>query len=72
VLLTVDDKNSWPSDLERRQSKTMIDAVTLDHLPIGINQDRQVEAMSLMVRSHLRAALANDHYDFGSKPMVCW
>jgi hypothetical protein len=44
----------------------MIDAVQLDYRPIGIDQDRQVEAMSLMVRSHLRAALANDHHDFGS------
>jgi hypothetical protein len=38
--LTVDDKNAWPSNVERRESKTMIDAVTLDYRAIWIDQDR--------------------------------
>jgi hypothetical protein len=39
ALLAVDDKNRWPSDIERRQSKSMIDAVMLDHRAISIDQD---------------------------------
>jgi hypothetical protein len=40
ALLMVDDKNGWPSNVEGRKSKTMIDAVTLDHRTICIDQDR--------------------------------
>jgi hypothetical protein len=40
ALLTIDNKNGWPSDVERGKSKTMIDAVALDHRPIRIDQDR--------------------------------
>jgi hypothetical protein len=64
--LTVDDKNGWPSDVERRQSKTMIDAVPLDHRAIWIDQDRKVEAMCPTVLGHLGAALAGDYHDLSS------
>jgi hypothetical protein len=37
TLLTVDDKNGWPSDVEGRKSKPMIDAVMLDHRAISID-----------------------------------
>jgi hypothetical protein len=30
-LLTVNDKDGWSCDVERRQSKAVIDAVTPDH-----------------------------------------
>jgi hypothetical protein len=31
ALLTVDDENGWPRNVERRKPKTMIDTVALDH-----------------------------------------
>jgi hypothetical protein len=66
TLLTVDDKNGWPSDVERRQSKTMVDAVTLDHRAISIDQDWEVEPMGPVVFRHFRAALANNYHNVGS------
>jgi hypothetical protein len=65
ALLTVDDKNGRASDIERRQSQSVIDAVMLDHRAIYIDQDWYVEAMGLMVLGYFCAALANDHHDLG-------
>ena len=41
TLRTIDDKSGRPRDVERRQSEPMIDAVTLDHRAIGIDEDRE-------------------------------
>jgi hypothetical protein len=66
VLLTVDDENGWPSNVERRKPKAMIDTVALDHRAIWIDQDRQLETVCTMILGHVRAALADDHHDLSS------
>jgi hypothetical protein len=65
ALLTVDDERSWPSDVERRQPKAMIDAVALDHRAVRVDKDRKREAVGAVIIGHFFGALADDHQDFG-------
>jgi hypothetical protein len=70
ALLTIDDENGWPSNIERRKPKTMIDTVALDHRAVWIDQDRQVKTAGPMILGHVRAALADDHHDLSSQAMI--
>jgi hypothetical protein len=66
ALLTVHDERGWPSDVEGREPKPMINAVALDHRTIGIDEDRQRKAAGTVIIGHFLGALADDHQDLGS------
>jgi hypothetical protein len=61
ALLTVDDERGWPSDVECREPKAMINAVALDHRTIRIDEDRQSKTVGPVVIGHFLGALADDH-----------
>ena len=65
ALLTVDEKRGRPSDVERRESKPLVDAVALDHRAIWIDEGRQGETAAAVIFGHFRSALADDHHDLG-------
>jgi hypothetical protein len=70
ALLTVDEKYSRPSDVERREPKPMVDPVALDDRTIWIDQNRKGETTAAVIRSHLRSALADNHHDLGPEGLI--
>jgi hypothetical protein len=66
TLLTVDDESRWPSDVKRRDPKTVIDAVALDHRAIWIDEDRKGKPAGAVIIGDFLSALADDHHDLGS------
>jgi hypothetical protein len=61
ALLTVNNERGWPSDVEGREAKAMINAVALDHRTIRIDEDGQSKAAGPVIIGHFRGALADDH-----------
>jgi hypothetical protein len=61
ALLTVDNERGWPSDVERREPKTMIDTVALDHRAVWIDEDRHGKSAGAAVVAHFLGALADDY-----------
>jgi hypothetical protein len=69
-LVAVDDEGRRPSDIESREPEMVIHIVALDHRSIRIDEDRQREAAGTVIIGHGRAALGDDHQDFGAKGLV--
>jgi hypothetical protein len=65
ALRTIHDERGWPSDVEGREPKPMINAVALDHHTICIDEDRHSKAASPVIMGHFLGALADDHQDLG-------
>jgi hypothetical protein len=63
---TVDDESRWPSDVKRRKPKTVIDAVTLDHRAVWIDENGKGKAAGAVIIGHFLGALADNHHDLGA------
>jgi hypothetical protein len=70
ALRAVDDKRSRPSDVERRQPKSMIDPIAPDHRAIWIDEDRQREMTNAGIIGQLPGALADDNQHFGPERVI--
>jgi hypothetical protein len=70
TLRTIDDEGRWPSDVERREPETVIDAVALDHRAVRVDEDRERQAVGAVIVGHLVGALADDHQKLGSKGAI--
>ena len=66
TLFPVDDESGWPGDVKRREPKTVIDAVALDHRAIWIDEDRKGKPAGAVIIGDFLSALADDHHDLGS------
>jgi hypothetical protein len=70
ALATIDDERGRPSDVKCGQPQAMIDAITLDHRAVRVNEDWEAKAASACVCGHLRGALANDHHDCSAERLI--
>jgi hypothetical protein len=60
ALLPIDDEGCRSSDIEAGNPQAMVDTIALDDSTVGVDEERQCEAMRSPILCHLRGALADD------------
>jgi hypothetical protein len=70
ALVAVDDERRWPSDVERGEPETVIDAVAFDHRAVRVDEDRKRQAMGAVISRHPLGTLADDHQNLRSQVLI--